>query len=106
MNILIGTEYGSHTFSGYNYFINRTPNSNGTTSIESYNNGTFTKVGDAKYRVKGNVIVFEIPLTAIGDNVSFRFKVCDNIQRQTDISDYYISGDSAPLGRLGFAYNT
>ncbi len=105
MNILIGTEYGGHTMAGYNYFINRTPSGNGTTSIEKYNNGSFSSVGTAKFRLDGNKISFEIPLSAIGGQASVRFKVCDNIQNQTDIMDYYVSGDSAPLGRLGYAYN-
>lgn len=45
------------------------------------------------------------------DNVSFSFKVADNVQFDMDkelnshILDYYISGDSAPIGRFGFAYN-
>jgi len=105
MNILIGTEYGSHTMAGYNYFINRSPSGNGTTTIERYNNGSFTTVGTANYRLDGNKISFEIPLSAIGGTSSIRFNVCDNIQNQTDIMDYYVSGDSAPLGRLGYAYN-
>ena len=48
-----------------------------------------------------------IPLSVLGlnkDNVGFSFKVCDNVTRQDDILDYYVSGDCAPIGRFGYAY--
>ena len=58
--------------------------------------------------------MYKIPLSAIGltaDNVSFSFKVADNVQFDMQeelgkhILDFYISGDSAPIGRFGYAYN-
>lgn len=36
--------------------------------------------------------------------LAFEFKVADNVTQYTDIMDYYISGDSAPIGRLNYAY--
>ena len=32
------------------------------------------------------------------------FKVADHVTHPDDIMDYYVSGDVAPLGRLGYGY--
>ena len=48
-----------------------------------------------------------VPLAALGlsaNSVSFEFKVADNVTDYTDIMDYYVTGDSAPIGRLRYAY--
>ncbi|MGN1214707.1 MAG: hypothetical protein ACI4TJ_00525, partial [Candidatus Cryptobacteroides sp.] len=63
--------------------------------------------GKATYSVKGNVLKVTVPLEVLGlekDNVHFGFKVADNVTNPDDIMDYYISGDSAPIGRLSFEY--
>jgi len=111
MNVLIGTEYGQNTFGGYSYMINRAPTQGTTvTTIHQYNGGTWTQVGTAEYHLNGKVITFKIPLSAIGGSASIRFKVSDNVQNDirftnNPIMNYYITGDSAPLGRLGYTYN-
>lgn len=106
MNILIGTQYGNNTLGGFNYMINRAPDGN-TTSVHKYNNGTWSHVGDADLIVDGNVMAVRIPMSLLNRSAtqrSIRFKVCDNVKNQNDIMDYYVTGDSAPIGRLGFVY--
>lgn len=108
MNLLISTsDKDSVSFEGYEYLINRRPGET-TTSIEKSIGGyAWESVGEAAYNVSGNVIMFSIPLAAIGKSVnecSIEFKVSDNVTAPSDIMDYYISGDSAPLGRLNFSY--
>ena len=107
MNILISTGEGGESFENYNYLINRCPQ-NGKTAVEKSKGGySWQKVGEADYTVEGNVMVVSIPLAALGlrsDNCSFQFKVADHVTEYRDIMDYYVSGDSAPLGRLNFAY--
>lgn len=108
MNILISTtDEDSVSFEGYEYVINRKPGET-TTSIEKSTGGYVWKtVGEAEYNVEGNVIIFSIPLATIGksmDECCIDFKVCDNITIPSDIMDYYVSGDCAPLGRLNFSY--
>lgn len=109
MNLLIGAGDTTQSFAGFNYIINRKPGENGTTSIEKCTQSGFnwTDAGTAETYVSGNMIVYKIPLSALGlsgDGVSLSFKVCDNVQKQDDILDYYITGDSAPIGRFGYAY--
>ena len=106
MNILVGTSYGANTVGGFNYMINRNPNGN-VTSVHRYVNGNWNKVGDADLIVSGNVMAVRVPMSLFGRSSaerSIRFKVSDNVQKQNDIMDYYVTGDSAPIGRLGFVY--
>ena len=37
-------------------------------------------------------------------NLAIEFKVSDNVTNYDDIMDYYVTGDSAPIGRLSFSY--
>lgn len=108
MNILIGNGDTAQSFSGYRYIINRKPGAKGKTSIEQSTGGyAWKKSGSAKYVVNGNIMQVAIPLSSIGltkKNFYIEFKVADNVTRYNNIMDYYISGDSAPLGRLSFSY--
>ena len=107
MNILIASG-GKESFEGYRYIVNRRPQTNGTTSVEQSTGGyNWENSGSAKYTVQGNRLQVAIPLSALGlspGNCVFEFKVADNVTKYDDIMDYYISGDSAPIGRLNFSY--
>ena len=66
-----------------------------------------SEVGQGDVAYQNNVIQYSIPLSAINrDAKHFEvgIKVCDNIQEQSDIQDYYVSGDCAPIGRLSYTY--
>lgn len=106
MNILIGDGNYVDTFAGYRYIINRNINGN-RGSVEKYVNGAWQQVGEVQFKVNGNVMVVCVPLDMIGkskDDLLIQFKVADNVTNQNDIMDYYITGDTAPLGRVGFGY--
>lgn len=106
MNILIGTG-ATNSFNGFNYVINRSI-TNTKTSIEKLNkNYNPTNVGEGKININGNVLQVEIPLKLIGKSskdFNVVIKVTDNVQNPENILDYYVSGDSAPIGRLGYSY--
>lgn len=108
MTLLIGTDNGGDSFETFNYTVNRHPKESGATSIEKSTGGyNWTDAGSADYKVYGNVILYKIPLASLGltaDSCHIRLKVCDNISHPEDIMDYYISGDSAPMGRLSYSY--
>ena len=108
MNILIGNRTKDDSFAGYQYIINRMPSANGNTSIEKSVGGYNWKLmGKVKYSVKGNLMQLAVPLSALGlknEKFSLEFKIADNVTHPADIMDYYISGDSAPVGRLSFSY--
>lgn len=117
MNILIKTKSSTkeYSFEGYDYIINRSPNGS-TTSIEKSNGGwDWSSTGNAEIEVSGNNMFVTIPLSSL--NISygeaFEFKVADNVVKPSwfneedaehDIMHYYVTGDSAPIGRLNFSY--
>lgn len=106
MNILIGNGGTKDTFAGYKYVINRSPEGN-KTSIHVYKNGKWESTGVADLRVSGNVMVVKLPLSSIGKSakdLAIEFKVSDNVTNYDDIMDYYVTGDSAPIGRLSYSY--
>lgn len=106
MNILFSTDQTSPSFAGYQYIINRNPGT--TTSLEKSVGGyAFEKVGDIQFKVTGNVMQVVVPFSMIGqtkDSVRIQFKVADNVTAYDDIMNYYVTGDVAPIGRMGFWY--
>lgn len=108
MNILISTG-GEKNWKGYDYIVNRYPTQNGTTSLEKAtgNGYEFQKVADLKMQIVENKMIVEIPLEILGqsaDSVEIQFKVADHVKNPSDIMDYYVTGDCAPLGRLNYLY--
>ena len=93
----------------YNFVVNRNPDTSaGCTSIERFT-GTGSEVkaaGSAKYFLSGKTIVYSFPLSALGvtEGSVIEIKATDNLQRFGEADDFYISGDSAPMGRLNYAY--
>ena len=106
MNVFIKTKDSENNFMGFNYVINRSANGD-KASIERCDGGyNFTKVGDADIAINGNVMQLAIPLSLIEANetADVEFKIADNITHPEDVMDYYISGDSMPIGRLHYGY--
>ena len=109
MNVLIktGASTSSDSWEGYNFILNRSPQ-NGKASVERSQGGwAWTSVGTADMTVSGNRMMITVPLSMLGlsaENFAFEFKVADNVTAYTDIMDYYVTGDSAPIGRLNYSY--
>ena len=107
MNLFIGVEGSSGgKFGDFNFVINRSPKS-GTTSVEKSLGGyNFQDVGSASYKVSGKYIMFSVPKSILGisSNFTLKVKATDNIKNPADFMDYYVSGDSAPIGRLSYTY--
>ncbi|MCF0107756.1 MAG: hypothetical protein HUJ59_01935 [Bacilli bacterium] len=108
MNILINANLKNATdWNGYNFIINRDV-INGKGSIEALDeNFNTTVVGEADIKVEGKIMQVAIPLSLIGKSETdayVSFKVCDHVSDQEDIMEYYVSGDSAPIGRINYAY--
>lgn len=106
MNIMLNTTIGG--WEGYDYIVNRFMNQNGTASLERAigSEYKFEKVCDINYKIVRNRMVVEIPLDKLSINGGFtiEYKVADNVTNQNDIMDYYVTGDSAPIGRLNYKY--
>lgn len=107
MNLFIGIDgRKGNSWEHYHYVVNRHPQEK-STSLEKFTNGYEGEVvSEVKYSVKGNVMQLEIPRKNLGldDDFSIYFKVADSIEKEDDIMDYYVSGESVPLGRLSFSY--
>ena len=110
MTILLQSEDTdeNESFEGYQFIINRKPKENGNTSIEKSIGGfNWEEIGEASYHLNNNTIQIAIPIKLLNLTKSkgkVEFKVSDNITQSDDIMNYYVTGDSAPLGRLKFSY--
>ena len=108
MNILVKTDDSSDKAFEYDYVINRYPTVNGGTTVERIcADGRKVLSGKATYSVSGDILRVTVPFEALGPeagDVHFGFKVADNVADPDDIMEYYVSGDSAPIGRLSFDY--
>ena len=108
MNILVKTDGSSDKAFEYDYVINRYPTVNGVTTVERIcADGRKVLSGKATYSVSGDILRVTVPFEALGleaGDVHFGFKVADNVADPDDIMEYYVSGDSAPIGRLSFDY--
>ncbi|MBR4756553.1 MAG: SGNH/GDSL hydrolase family protein, partial [Bacteroidales bacterium] len=106
MNILVRTTLGEGKDFPYDYIIGRERTS-GKASVERLAASGTSSAGEAKYKVHGKEMVVEVPLETLDltpGYVHFFFKVADHITRPDDMMDYYVSGDSAPIGRLDYEY--
>ena len=105
MNILIKTDQGAN-WEGYTHLINRNPTASKTSVEKSRGGWNWESSGSADIEVSGNRMLVTVSRAALGlqNKVCFEFKVADHVTEYTDIMDYYISGDSAPIGRLRYSY--
>ena len=106
--ILLGKGASGQGFMGaYEYRIGASK-AEGKASLERYENGEWVSLSSSiEYAIQGNAMQIAIPLSDLGltgDRASFVFKVYDNVSDPDDPMSYYQSGDSMPLGRLGYRY--
>lgn len=109
MNIYIKTlNGGDKNLHGYQYAINRRILPNGKTTVQKSKGGdSFTKTGEGRYELNGKVLQVKVPLYTLGlggKNYDIEFKVTDHIKNPNNLDNFYITGDSAPLGRLSYKY--
>ncbi len=102
-------------WNGYSYVLNRelsTLNQKATRLQRIQENGkyTFENVAFCDMAISGKTFSARIPLSYLGisdtDNFTIDFKVADGIGDPSDIMNYYIDGDCAPIGRLNYRYNS
>lgn len=107
MRLLIstGAEGG---WEGYGFIVNRTSPGEKAAVERSTGGWNWETAGEAEYSVSGNLLQLKIPksVLGLGDEFSIDFKWSDNMQNDGDIMDFYLYGDTAPLGRYNFHYQT
>ncbi len=106
MNLFLSAgEASLKGWEGYEYVINRAA----AGSIERLNSDfTGEKIGEAQVAVEGNVMLLTVSKQLLGlreGEFSIYFKLADAVEKPADIMDYYVSGQSLPMGRLSFAYS-
>ncbi len=95
---------------GYDYLITDTiKNENTATAARFTGNGRgTTAAGDVKYRVSGNEMMVEVPLSLLGitdyKEINLEFKWADSDTTIDEMEDFYTEGDAAPLGRMNYVF--
>ena len=106
MNVFLGIGGQTGGWQGLQYVFNKNPGKE-KTSLHRMTNNSFDKIGECNYTVKGNVLRIEIDKKLLGISVAdytLKFKIADNLQKDFDVADLYVSGDTAPLGRMSYVY--
>ena len=105
MNVLVRTGDAEGRPFPFDFVIGRHPGRGRRTSVERITADGLRPVGTARYAVRGREMTVTVPAALLGlqgPRTRFSFKVSDHLTRPFDRMDYYISGDSAPIGALDF----
>jgi len=94
---------------GYDYLVNAEIINSTTTTIKQTRNGwNWRKKAEVSMHIKDNKIELMIPRSVLGlqdkSGLSFDFHWADNIQKEDDITEFAISGDSAPNRRFNYRF--
>ncbi len=94
---------------GYDFIVNYPVVSSTATTVKKTEDGwNWQSVGSVSYRAKGKSLEISIPRTALGLSgkpVRLDFHWADNIQYPDDITQFAVSGDSAPDRRFSYRYS-
>lgn len=97
---------GGAGWQGYDFIVGRSFHGK-KASVQSLSaDGKATDKGEANFAVSGNTVVYSIPLNLLGvtSKTTIGVKATDNLQKLCDADEFYTHGDSAPMGRLNYAY--
>lgn len=114
LNVLISVYGRAKGWNGCDYIVNRTACESGFSKTSLHPFTTDGKYGfgeatecDAYLNGKGFAV--KIPLKSLGisnsENFTIDFKVVDNLSNPSDVTSYYLDGESAPAGRLNYRYH-
>ena len=112
MWLFLRTGDGMVNWEGYQFIVNRTVVDETTTTLEASAGGLdWRPVAKVSYRVKGREMELAIRRADVGlgkgsKPLPFDFKWADNLQREGDVRDFYLSGDTAPNSRFRYRYIT
>ncbi len=112
MRLFINTDRKNATgWEGYDFVINNISPTAEKAFIQKHNSGEWKwkDAGELDYKVQGNKMMIKVPKAILGingDKVDIEFKWNDNMLIEGDIMDFYINGDTAPIGRYNYRYVT
>ncbi|HEY5119153.1 MAG TPA: hypothetical protein VII90_06825, partial [Anaerolineales bacterium] len=108
MLLFLDTDQSTKTgWLGYEYVINLEVLSDSETTVKTWRNGTWTTVGNARYRVNGNAMELAVSRQLLGQTAhtpAFDFHWADNPLRLDDPSEFGLNGDSAPNRRFNYRF--
>jgi hypothetical protein len=108
MRLFIDVNDSKDNWETFEYVINRINPSDKKAYLERSTGGyNWELVGEVDYAAKGNRLQIAVPKKLLGikgDKFEFNFKWADNTQEEGDVMDFYISGDTAPLGRFKYRF--
>jgi len=109
MLLFIDADRDSKTgWNGYDYRINGNVTSRLQTSVEHYDSQRgWTHKSTLRYHTALDEIEVEVPRTILNlttEKPSFDFHWADNIQQEGEITEFAISGDSAPNRRFNYRF--
>lgn len=96
---------------GYNFVVNRVVKDGTTSMLEASRGGwNWQHRADVQYRAHGNELMLAIKRAdlAVSDTrrpLKIDFKWADNIQKDGDIMEFTVNGDSAPNGRFNYRFS-
>jgi hypothetical protein len=92
----------------FGYIVNRvSPDAKYAVLEKSKGGWNWEKVGSVEYSLSGKRLQIKIPRSMLGIGsgaFTVNFKWSDNMQKDGDIMDFYVSGDAAPGGRFKYQY--
>ena len=109
MQLFLRVDGTKSNWEGYDFVVNRTISSSGTSALEKCDGGwKWSKVADVKFSVSGTEMELAVPLSSLGisdaKKFSVDFKWVDNAVADGDIQTCMRDGDSAPNGRFRYRY--
>lgn len=108
MQLLVNSDQNYTTgWNGYDFCLNFAPLSATETAVAAWKNGSWQRIGRARYAVRGNEMQLIVPRAMIGQSgkVAVDFHWVDNAPIGGDIKNFYLDGDSAPNGRFNYRYS-
>lgn len=112
MMLLLNTDGDARTgWQGYDFVVGRTAKEETTATLEAWAEGNWQPRGTVAYRVRGSEVELavrrsDLRLTDLTKPLTLDFKWADNLQKEGDALDFYVSGDTAPNGRFRYRYRT
>ncbi|BCM89259.1 hypothetical protein IAD21_01104 [Abditibacteriota bacterium] len=108
MQLFLNTDQSNSTgWNGYDYAINTRVLNGKETTVAKWNGTGWAAVGRARFVAKNNELEIVVPRALLGfkgEVTSIDFHWTDNASPK-DLSDWMVSGDSAPNRRFNFRYD-
>lgn len=105
-------ETDANNWETFEYIVNRTTPTDSKAVLERSTGGwNWEKVADVDYTVNGDTMIVTISRAALGisadaETFSLNFKWSDNMQKDGDVMDFYVSGDVAPGARFKYSFTS